>query len=192
MKKTLTLLALIGLVSAASAASMTWTVSSIKFNGSTLNATTGAGLTAYLVFLGNGGTLADSYTVAEIDSLKKVDSATGTTAKGAVSSDYVFTKPESGDCSELNGNVYALLLSYTSEGKTYYNLGSATYTVSGMDEDGSTALSDYKPAAATFSYGTKNDSGPVTSGGGWTAVPEPSTAALALAGLALLLKRRKA
>ena len=190
MKKTLTLLTLLGLISSASAASMTWTISSIKFDGATLKDNTS--VSAYLLYLGNGGTLADSYTVSEIDSLTKVDSATGTTSKGAISSDYVFTKPESGDCTELNGNVYALLLSYTNEGKTFYNLGSATYTVAGMDEDGSTALADYKPAASTFSYGTKSDSGPVTAGGGWVAVPEPSTAMLALAGLALLIKRRRA
>ena len=43
-----------------------------------------------------------------------------------------------------------------------------------------------------MNYTTAEPSSKVSPGGGWTAVPEPSTAALALAGLALLLKRRKA
>ena len=192
MKKIIALIVAAGLVSSASASSIAWTVSSIKFGGETLKSDTG--LSAYLVYLGNGGSLSDSYDAAAIESLASsaVDTTTGTTAKGAATGSYNLPTPESGDSTELNGDVYAILLSYASGGKTYYNLSSATYTVAGMDEDGSTVLNDYKPAATTFAYGSSSDSGPVTAGGGWVAVPEPSTAALALAGLALLLKRRKA
>ena len=83
------------------------------------------------------------------------------------------------------------MLSYVSGGKTYYNLGSETYTVSGM-ADSTSSLNAFKPAASTFSYGSSSEGTSVSAGSGWVAVPEPSTAALALAGLALLLKRRKA
>ena len=191
MKKELAFLALFGLMSAASAASFQWTVSNIAFNGTTLKSDTG--LTAYLVYLGNGGSLDTSYAASSIlTDLQTVDSVSGTNTKGAAQKAYALPDPASGDYTELNGNVYGLLLSYASEGKTYYNLSSATYTVSGMDADGGASLDAFKPAASTFSYGTSSASGPVTAGGGWVAVPEPSTAALALAGLALLLKRRKA
>ena len=192
MKKLLTLLAAIGLVSSASAVSITWNISNIAFGGNTLKSDTG--VTAYLVYLGNGGSLETSYDATAIESLASsaVDSVSGTNTKGAAQNTYALPAPSSGDFSDLNGDTYGLLLSYVNEGKTYYNLGSATFTVSGVADETS-SLNQFKPAATTFSYGTKNDSATsVSPGGGWTAVPEPSTAALALAGLALLLKRRKA
>ena len=79
---------------------------------------------------------------------------------------------------------------YSNEGKTYFNLSSSTYTMSGLSDE----LSTPTAASFAFNYGGPTESTKVSSGSGWVqaAVPEPSTAALALAGLALLLKRRKA
>jgi len=85
-------------------------------------------------------------------------------------------------------------LSYVSEGKTYYNYSANIYTVSGIDPDVGDA-STLGDATFTFDMNTKTTlSGgqSATAGGGWTVVPEPSTAMLALAGLALLIKRRRA
>ena len=47
---------------------------------------------------------------------------------------------------------------------------------------------------ANFSVsGTTSETpGKMSAGSGWTAVPEPATATLALAGLALLIRRRRA
>ncbi len=191
MKKILAILAICGLATTAPAASFLWQVSGVSFDGATLKSDTS--LTAYLVYLGNGGSLASSYDAKAIGDLASsaVDSVTGTTAKGAASKTYALSAPASGDFTELNGDTYGLLLSYVSGGKTYYNLSSATYEVTGVANATST-LSQYKPAAATFAYGTKSAGSSVSAGSGWVAVPEPSTAALALAGLALLIKRRRA
>ena len=78
---------------------------------------------------------------------------------------------------------------YAAEGKTYYNLSTTTYTLSSIADNTST---ETMSTASSFTWTTGEDSSSLKAGGGWTAVPEPSTAALALAGLALLLKRRKA
>ena len=85
-----------------------------------------------------------------------------------------------------------MLLSYTKEGKTYYNISSTTYTLSGYTDATSTPDPyNLTPSNQTYTMADASTT-KVSPGGGWTAVPEPSTAALALAGLALLLKRRKA
>ena len=192
MKKALTILLLCGLVSSASAVAISWSLTGVAFGGNTLKSD--QNFTASLVYIGNGASLASSYDPATISTeLETVATATGTTAKGAQTGSYAIPAPESGDYTSLNGNVYALLLSYadSASGKTYYNLGSETFTISGV-ADATSSLNVYKPAASSFSYGSSSDSGSVSPGGGWVAVPEPSTAALALAGLALLLKRRKA
>ena len=191
MKKVLSLLAAFGLVASASAASLVWSVNAIAFNGATLKSDTS--LTAYLVYLGNGGSLADSYDTATIaSSLTTVSTASGTTSRGIATSTYNMTV-DGDDWTVLNGDVYGVLLSYadSASGKTYYNLASTTYTVSGIADERS-SLSNYTLTAASQNYTTADDSSTIRAGGGWTAVPEPSTAALALAGLALLLKRRKA
>ena len=83
------------------------------------------------------------------------------------------------------------VLSYKSGDDTYWNVSSSVYeltqaNIDALREDG-TALPD-----SSFAFSNSVSSGSGSVGGGWAQVPEPSTAALALAGLALLLKRRKA
>ena len=186
MKKLLALLAFCGFASSASAVSLAWTVSGISFDGETLKSDNN--VTASLILLGKNVSLSESYDIETVKGWTAVDSVSETNTKGAAVGTYNF--PDTTDYTTYNGNVYAILLSYTSAGKTYYNLSSASYTVSGVANATST-LTSFKPASSTFAYGTKSESSTITAGGGWT-VPEPSTAALALAGLALLLKRRKA
>ena len=194
MKKILTALLAVGLISSASAITINWTVSGIAFgSGNTLKSDNG--LNAYLVYLGNGTGLASSYTESDLtDLISGASSATGrsvsgTTNRGLVQNSYNSTAP---DPTTLNGDVYTILMTYTSEGKTYYNLSSKTFTVDGVTSSIST-LDPYQVAASDQTYTVKSEvASSVSAGGGWTAVPEPSTAALALAGLALLLKRRKA
>ncbi len=82
------------------------------------------------------------------------------------------------------GTIFAVLVTTTQDGKDYY-WASSTYTVT----DSGT---NWNGTRTTYTMSQTAASGPNSN---WTAVPEPSTAALALAGLAglaLLLKRRKA
>jgi hypothetical protein len=93
------------------------------------------------------------------------------------------------DVLTAGSSTFGLYLTYTDgDNVTWYNVSSSSYTIPAGSSDITTGLS------ATFAFDWKqNDAGTkLTSGGGWTQVPEPSTAMLALAGLALLLKRRKA
>ena len=193
MKKILTTLLAVGFISSASAVSLSWTATGIAFgSGNMLKSDTG--LTAYLIYLGNGGTLAASYTEADLTSMISdnsvaVSSVAGTTSRGLVQTTYNMS---ASDVTSLNGDVYTILMTYSSDDKTYYNLSSRTYTVSGLADETST-LDQYSVVAGNQTYTVNSEvASSVSAGGGWTAVPEPSTAALALAGLALLLKRRKA
>lgn len=186
MKKTLTFIAVAVVATAAHGASIAWSLSNVAFDGSKITSA-GSELTASLFFLGNGGSLASSYTEAEIASLDIVATASGTNTKSANTGTYDLVSGVN-----ANGDVFGMLLSYTSGGKTYYNIASTVYTLSGYDNDTSTP-DKYNLTAASMTYTVKEGtSSSVSPGGGWTAVPEPSTAALALAGLAFLLKRRKA
>ena len=195
MKKTILALALAALVApSAFGLSFNWSVSGISFDGTRFNKTTGANVTAYLLYLGNnagysttGYTLTEESTATTIISSvgTKAADKTGTTAAGKISDDFAFDSTKYG-----NNDVFGVLLSYTSEGKTYFNLSSSTYKLSGLTDDPTQTIAD---ASFTFSYSGPAESNKISSGSGWVqAVPEPSTAALALAGLALLLKRRKA
>ena len=74
-----------------------------------------------------------------------------------------------------------MLVTTMQDGKTYY-WASSEYNVSASDDNWDSTSLKYT-MSQTAASGPNNN---------WTAVPEPSTAALALAGHALLLKRRKA
>ena len=181
------------LVGVASATTMNWNATLVSFNGSKVGKTTD--VVGYLIYLGGAGsTLSNSYALtadSTADSIissigTKVATQTGTTVASKLNNNYSFTL----DTDYSNGDVFAMLISYAKDGKTYYNLTSAAVSMTGAIADPPT---DAENANFSFSYSTAGESSSLSKGGGWTvAVPEPSTAMLALAGLALLIKRRRA
>ena len=190
MKKTLLALALVaGFATTASALSFNWTTSAaLKFNDTALKSSTD--VTGYLVYLASGS-LETSYALSDDSTASSVASSIGTlvsTQNKTTALSKINGKASFDYGTYNNGDVFAMLLVYTNGSDTYYNLSSTTYTLSGISDETSTP----ENATFTFSNATVGESSSLTAGSGWTAVPEPSTAALALAGLALLLKRRKA
>ena len=190
MKKLIATVAVFSaMITAAHALSFQWNANSIKFDGSSLKSNND--VTGYLVYLGNKGSYSESYALSESSTGASVaasigtvvDSKKGTSAMSKINSTFSFDYG-----SYVNDDVFGVLLTYTKEGTTYYNLSSSTYTLTGITSE----TSSPDTANLSFSFADGGSASSVKSGGGWTAVPEPSTAALALAGLALLLKRRKA
>jgi len=193
MKKSIIAIALFaGMTMTASALSFNWAATGTSFDGSVLKKS--SDITGYLVFLGTGGSYDASYALSESTTASSLASSIGTlvqTSTGATSNAGKLQTTFTFDFGAYNnGDVFGMLLEYkgASDGKTYYNLSSDTYTLAGISDEGSVLDN----AVMSFSYSTAGEKSSITKGGGWTAVPEPSTAALALAGLALLLKRRKA
>ncbi len=82
-----------------------------------------------------------------------------------------------------SGTDFAFVVSFVNEGKSYF-WASDVYTVqdSGENWDGTSK-------AYTMSVNVANAMG--ADGSKWTAVPEPASAMLALAGVAMLIRRRK-
>ena len=185
MKKTfLTIAALAMMATSASALSFQWATNILKFDGTNLKSDNA--VSAYLVYLGSGvSTLKDSYAFDSLPTAvgTQVDAKDGTAATSKVSQKFTFDFG-----TYENGDSFALVAKYTKNGETYWNVSETVYTLTGIADETSS------PDAANFTFNnsTATPAASVTTGGGWTAVPEPSTAALALAGLALLLKRRKA
>ena len=199
MKKAVIAALVCTLANVASAVSLSWaSATAIKFNGANLKSDNN--LSGYLIYLGTSS-FSESYTLTKDSTVSSVISSIGTDTES-------FKKGSNG-MSKISGSFtfnysdgytndkdkFALLLVYTKDSETYYNLTSGTYTLTGgNDEDVANlvAATDPSNASFAFSYSAADKKGKLTSGGGWTQVPEPSTAMLALAGLALLLKRRKA
>ena len=170
----------------ANAAPIDWQLNTTatKFDGASVKT---AG-TVFVVFLGSD-TLS-SFTYADVVGMATVGSSTGyATSLGKVSKKYVEADSVTG-----LGN-YAAYMTYEADNKTYYNVSTTTYALTAADV---TALLQEGTAlpASSFSFtDSKPDATMATasaSSGGWVAVPEPASAALALAGLAMLIKRRKA
>ena len=194
MKKFLTL-TLVAAATASFGASINWgTTSAATFNGTKMG-----GVKATLIHIGATDLAEDAtFTITASSTLSSLANTIGTDTEstttstasgmglGKVAGTWTF------DSGLSNNDYVAILLSYTAEGVTWYNLTTTTKVtyneVAGVWNNSSNA------ANWSYSGGTADDSktGTIKAGGGWTAVPEPSTAALALAGLALLLKRRKA
>ena len=202
MKKLLTFATILLVVHSAQAISFKWGVD----GGNTYFGANNkiGGITATLVYLGEGVT---SYSISDGE---VKNSTPPTTEGGTVTSTSLTTPPvkvgslgvktytlqegaqigsSAAEVMTAGSSTFGLFLTYTdSDNVTWYNVASDVYTIPSGSTDISTGLEK------NFSFDwKKNDEGTqLTSGGGWTQVPEPSTAMLALAGLALLLKRRKA
>ena len=186
---------------ASQAASFNWGTGTVKvsFDGTALT-TAASAATGYLVLL-TTGSVSDLYTVdyttpgsitgASYVSDKETTSSGLANAKGRIAGSY-------SSSSIANGQVYGMYITFTdSAGKQWFNFSSDTYTISGVTL-GNEALT---AAAFGFDFASKTEitssAQSISAGGGWHSinippVPEPSTAMLALAGLALLIKRRKA
>lgn len=185
MKKTfLAMAALAMMTTSASALSFQWSSNILKFDGSNLKSVTD--VTGYVLYLGSGvSTLESSY---EGDSLPAVIGTQVDTKSATAATSKVLKTFEFDYGTYNNGDSFAMVVSYSKDGEMYWNISETVYTLSGIADE----TTDLSNAVFTFNNGTATPSSSVSTGGGWTAVPEPSTAALALAGLALLLKRRKA
>ena len=181
MKKLL-VFSILALAVCAQAATVKWNWKSdavVKFDSTSV----GGNATAYLLFIGDESV--SKYTFNEYVEMASSAVTTASTKVGKVNTSGVTVDATPGN--------FVTMLSYKSGDDTYWNVSSSVYTLtqSGIDDltNSGTPLPD---SSFSFSNTVKTEAGSGTVGGGWAMVPEPSTAALALAGLALLLKRRKA
>ena len=189
MKKVTIFVLAIALVAISQAASITWnaTTTTTKFNGTSV----GKNAVGYIVYLGSNTIGSSGYAFSDIiqmSAVKENATSLGKWNKLGVTVDDTAT-----------GN-YAMFMSFVSDGTTYYNLSSTAYNLTAASIEAFQAEGTAIPEASFSFTDVVND--PKTSdiskgsaGGGWFAaapVPEPATGALALAGIALLLKRRKA
>lgn len=182
MKKTLAFIVLLTAATFCNGATVDWKWSSsagIKFDTTNL----GGNGTAYLLFIGDKSV--NDYSFSEYVDMASSAVATAATKMSKINVTPVTTPDTAGN--------FVSMVSYKSGDDTYWNVSSSVYAltqtnIDALREDG-TALPD---SSFVFSSTVKTEKGSGTVGGGWAMVPEPSTAALALAGLALLLKRRKA
>ena len=201
MKKAFTAIAALALtIGAASALGFQWgTSTAISFNGTTLNsAALAAPVTVDLIYLGTDKAWSFDETGLVTDEVASAGSVTVTggaanRGKGNGKFDKFLGTSFADNSVVANGNVFGVLITYTdTEGNVWYNLSSNTYTLSGVADDTTTI------AKQNFNFAWTNDESgaeaPTAGGGWWTApaVPEPVSAGLALAGIALLLKRRRA
>ena len=192
MKRLLTLAIIATIGIQANGATINWGAAKSYFGTSSL----GSKATGYLIYLGSAGvtwadTTVDYKAIADGTSEKYLSTKTSSTGKvsGQVSATEDVTPVYSGAETIITDgdSVFGVMLTFVNndDGKTYYHLG-GTFLFD-------TTSTTYTAANKTFTW---TDSAVASNSDvasqGWVAVPEPSSAALALAGLALLLKRRKA
>ena len=202
MKKLMLIIAASAAFTTASeAANIAWGTSIVKFDGVAVT----SGLTSYLVYLGSSSTISDYTPLSEnteytsiISGIGSNTGSTGTVATSGFSKGKVSGSYDNLPSSVHDGDYFAVLLAYTKDGKTYYNLSEASAASynSGAQDWSSLSISGWD-------FSTKGESSTLSAKGGWTygpasqepitpEVPEPATGALALAGVALLFKRRRA
>lgn len=194
MKKLLTLGIALAAISS-QALSFTWSANArVQFGAN--NFITDGSAVGYLVYLGDSSALTiTGISVSEATAATQASSSTGLANKrGTISATYdALAGSEIGNGGTYGaGSTFGMFIKYTSDGVDWYNFSSTTYTIPAGSTDITTGLAQ----TFAFDFDSKTEissSQNASAGGGWyAAVPEPSTAALALAGLALLIRRRKA
>ena len=190
MKKFITMMVVAMFAVSASAAAFQWGTGTTKvsFDGTAITTTNGA--MGYLVLL--TGTSLEASVIEDAISApsyvsSKANTSTGVAAvKGRITASY-----DSADVA--NGQNYGMFITYNDGTDTWYNFSSTVYTVSGLAD----ATSSLDAAVFAFDFTTQNEvsnGDAITAGKGWykaVAVPEPASAMLALAGVAMLIRRRK-
>lgn len=205
MKVVYFLFLLLAVVSSAEAASFQWGGGSVRVQFPTSTYVIDGSATGYLVYLGTTGATYDisGYNVLNDVVGTQVSTRTGMAAtKGRMDTKFEVAQgapiPNTDDGVMDNGAVFGMFITKVVDGVTWINVSSSTHTVAGMDDWVGAPLPG---AYFTFNWAQNEPGTALTSGGGWTAqvpdtpeppVPEPATASIALAGLALLFKRRKA
>ena len=214
MKKILALSLIIGVMASSSqAVQFRWnTTNAVQFNG----ASVGAGQMVDLLFLGAGGSFSYATYFSTSSYLVMQSNPTlGAPAAGRPGFQPVEIARMSADDPNPNGNVYLAIIERSFGDMVYYNASTSPYTVSGVIDD-STVLSDvmfgfnygktdlvatWGSLAQGAQYETLAEAQAAlwgSAGGGWNSftftyipVPEPATAGLAFAGLALLFRRKR-
>jgi hypothetical protein len=207
MKKTILSAVLASLAMSSYGLGFSWQSSAaVSFGESLVSGLTPNTYTAYLVYLGSDAAWGNTTITSSGIQLDTGDLATGDTSTSIAGKTGLQAKKNSTFVEEFSGligsttsggwtvkagDTLGVFLKYTdADGKDWFNVSADTFTIDSAATDITTGLS------GTFAFSSSKTSitegGKATAGGGWVAVPEPSTAALALAGLALLLKRRKA
>lgn len=189
MKKITAIMIVAAMAFSANAVTLSWGTSAVRVQFPTGTTVGDGSALGYLVYLGNTGsetyTISD-YMVTDPESNTKA-STIGGLGNGRIAGNFVTAAnaalPGTSDLM-VNGAVFGMYI--VKDG--WINISSSTYTVAGLVDDSSSI------AGAVFAFSWEQNAPGVaaTSGGGWaTPVPEPATAALALAGLAMLIRRRK-
>ena len=190
MKKFITMMVVALVAVSASAASFNWGTGATKVSFGGTAVTSANGAMGYLVLL--TGT---SLEASVIENAISAPSAVANQANTSVGFPAVLGRIggtyDSADVA--NGQNYGMFITYSDGTDTWYNFSSTVYTVSGL-ADATSSLDD---ATFAFDFTTQNEvsnGDAITAGKGWykaVAVPEPASAMLALAGVAMLIRRRK-
>ena len=197
MKKIIAMLAIASLAVSAQSAQINWGSSGALYNGAQqMSTANGYDSVGYLVYLGTAGATWESSgfdpTAAisvggDVLAGPKADNVAGALAAN-VAPNWSFTPGVTtvgGDT--ITDGVSTFGIIFLSSGGAF---GTTThYFLSNefvFDTTPAAGQGTWLAGTSTFTYAA-----PVPSGSTWTPVPEPATAALALAGLAMLIRRRK-
>ena len=201
MKKTMAMFAVAAMAFSAQSAQINWGSQGALYNGAQMMTTVNGYTTqGYLVYLGPAGStwvsagFDPNAPIALGGDVVRTASANALGQIGTALSPYTGLTPGSTvvgagpDIFTDGSSTFGIVFMSTGGAfgtDTYYFLGSPF----AFDTTDTTAPGTYASTTSTYTYGQA-----VPSGSTWTPVtpiPEPGTAALALAGLALLIRRRK-
>ena len=151
-----------------------------------------ANAAVYLVYLGADATWTfndDGTTSDEIVQTGTV-AAAGLVGRGYGTYDKKLETTFTDGSAFTTGSTFGVMVTYTVDGRTYYNYSATTYSVPDGVQDNTADGTTYNQ---TMNWDMDETGGytPTAGGGWWTPIiPEPMTVICGLAGLALLLKRR--